>query len=188
MKIGVLALQGDFAKHESILRELNVEAMQIKYPEELKICSGLIIPGGESTTISMQMDYIGIRKKIIDFAKEHPVFGTCAGLVMLSTQLEDSRIQTLDLMDITVSRNAWGRQVHSFVDDVSLSFSNSKPFGAVFIRAPKIDKVGNDITVLSEYQSEPVIVTNGKHLAASFHPELGNDTRIHKYFLELIND
>jgi len=187
VKIGVLALQGGFAEHRRILQSLNVETISIKYPEDLNSCEGLIIPGGESTTISMQMDFIEIRDRIIEFAKTRPIFGTCAGLVLLSSHIEDSKTDTLNLIDISVKRNAWGRQVHSFVDNVSLNFNNDKPFKAIFIRAPKIASIGDDVTVLSEYRSEPVIVTNGKHLVATFHPELGEDVRIHKYFLEFVN-
>lgn len=185
--IGVLALQGDFARHEEMLVSLGCEVRAIRYPHELDGLAGLVIPGGESTTISMQLDRAGLRSGIIDFAQQHPVLGTCAGLILMAREASDARVDSLGLLDVVVTRNSWGRQVHSFTAPLDVHM-NGRPevFPAVFIRAPKIQNVGQDVDILAEFQGEPVLVRQGRHMGASFHPELTNDTRIHDLFIKTI--
>jgi pyridoxal 5'-phosphate synthase pdxT subunit len=188
VQIGVLALQGDFAQHKKMLKSLDVDVKLIRYPDDLKNCQGLIIPGGESTTIFQQMEFIGLDKSIIEFAKTKPVFGTCAGMILISNFVDDKQNNTLRLIDISVSRNAWGRQVFSFTQNISLNFDDSEEHKAFFIRAPRVTQISNNIKILAQINKEPVLLTDGKHLVCSFHPELGADNRIHKYFLRMVND
>ncbi len=188
MQIGVLALQGDFAKHAEVLRSLDVEVQEIRKPQDLETCQGLIIPGGESTVMLRQLDFIQMRDALLDFARQKPIFGTCAGLILMSKQVQDFSLQPLQLLDITVERNAFGRQVESFQAFISLEFTSgySKTFPAFFIRAPRIKKWGKNIQILAMWEGEPILVRQGHHLASSFHPELTNDPYIHQYFIEMI--
>lgn len=189
MIIGVLALQGDFAKHIEILQKLGVEVIEVRTPEELDQCDGLIIPGGESTVISRQIDFIQMREKLKNFAQRKSVFGTCAGLILMSDRIESSAMKPLKLLNITVERNAFGRQVESFEAPVELLLDPARRqlFDAFFIRAPRIRSNGPEVRVLARYQDEPILVQQGIHLGATFHPELTNDVTIHKYFIDLIN-
>ncbi|NOZ07818.1 MAG: pyridoxal 5'-phosphate synthase glutaminase subunit PdxT [FCB group bacterium] len=185
--VGVLALQGDFEKHRQMLQQIEVESVPVRYPQDLDDCSGLIIPGGESTTLTKQMKYAGIREPLLEFAADKPVFGTCAGLIMMADTVDDSRVEPLGLLALSVLRNGWGRQVHSSTERIPLSFSDEVPFRAIFIRAPVITDTGTSVTVLAHYRNQPVLVTDGRHLACTFHPELGDDFRIHEYFKRLMN-
>jgi len=184
---GILALQGDFGKHREVLQQMGIESILVRYPQELENCQGLILPGGESTTLTKQMKYAGLRQPLLNFAAEKAIFGTCAGLIMLAGEVDDDRVNPLGLLDITVLRNGWGRQVHSSTEKIELKFSEEKPFQATFIRAPQIQRTGNSIKVLAKYGDQPVLVTNGRHLGCTFHPELGKDTRIHEYFKRLMH-
>lgn len=188
MRVGVLALQGDFSKHAEVLRLLGVEVVEVRKPADLDLCDGLIIPGGESTVIMRQLDFIGMRQSLIEFARRKSVFGTCAGLIVMSQQVQDSSINPLSLLDITIERNAFGRQVESFQASISLEFieGHRKVFPAFFIRAPRIRSQGNDVEVLAVFENEPVLVRQGRHLGASFHPELTADPAVHRYFLDMI--
>ncbi len=184
--IGILALQGDFAKHEERLYSLNVDTIQIKTPEMLQKCDGLIIPGGESTTLTKLMQKYGFYNPIREFAKSRPVMGTCAGMIMVAAHVDDVRVKPLHLIHISVNRNAYGRQIDSFITNVDVPFlGNSMAFRAIFIRAPQIREVGPDVETLIECQGEPVMVRHNKILALAFHPELTDDPRIHQYFLDL---
>lgn len=188
MKVGVLALQGDFAGHARVLNRLNVESIEVRRPGDLSGCRGLIIPGGESTAIVRLIDFIGLRRPLIEFAEKHPVFGTCAGLILMSGNVRDFSFSTLDLLDVEIERNAFGRQVASFEASVRLSndFAGSDRFPAVFIRAPRIRACRPEVQILGRYQDEPVLVRQGHHLGASFHPELTDNFAIHDYFLRMV--
>ncbi len=197
MKIGVLALQGDFAEHIAILKRLKVDAIEVRLPVEVKGLDGLIIPGGESTTIGKLANDFGLIKPLQDFGRQHAIWGTCAGAIFLS---KDARREQplLGLMDITVERNAFGRQVDSFEADLDVPALRSPsgtskrgseaaiPYHAVFIRAPIIESVSGEAKVLARLADHRIVAAQQGHfLATSFHPELTNDTRFHEYFLSL---
>jgi 5'-phosphate synthase pdxT subunit len=193
MKIGVLALQGDFAEHIVMLKKLGVETAEVRLPKHLDDLDGLIIPGGESTTIGKLMVIYGLLEAIRDFGQGHAIWGTCAGAILLS---KDARREQplLGLMDITVERNAFGRQVDSFeaaldVDVVKKATESDEPFHAVFIRAPIIESVDADAEVICALDDGRIVAAQqGKLLATSFHPELTGDTRFHQYFLSLVHN
>ena len=186
-RVGILALQGNFQQHDIMLKKLGVNTIYVRYPQDLEKCDGLIIPGGESTTMSIQIDRNGLRKPIKNFSKNKSVFGTCAGMIMLSSKNINNIVKPLGLMNFSVNRNAWGRQVNSFSDTLSLDFDKKNDFEGVFIRAPKISSFGGNIKILASYNDEPVIITDGMHYVCSFHPEIGSDMRIHAYYLNQIN-
>ena len=187
MKIGVLALQGDFREHIQILRKLGVEAAEVRLPAELKGLDGLIIPGGESTTISKMMRAYGFPEEVKKFARKgSPVFGTCAGLIVLAGKIDGRKSGQLNLIDVDVRRNAYGRQVDSREADVTLDFAGTKPYRAVFIRAPQIRKAGSGVKSLARYEGKTVLARQKNILICSFHPELTEDTRIHQYFVDMV--
>ena len=194
MKIGILALQGDFAEHSATLDKLGVETRQVRLPEQLESLDGLIIPGGESTTIGKLAEDYQLIEPIRDFSKTNAIWGTCAGAIFLS---KDARRKQplLGLMDITVERNAFGRQVESFEIDIEVPVlhefdpQNGRPFHAVFIRAPLIESVeGTAHTLATLPDGRIVAAEQGNLLATSFHPELTPDDRFHRYFLSLVSD
>jgi pyridoxal 5'-phosphate synthase pdxT subunit len=184
MKIGVLALQGDFDAHRKRLEELGAEVVLIKKPEQLNELDGLVIPGGESGTFLKLLGEDGLAK-LKDFVRAKPTFGTCAGCILLATEVENPKQAGLGALDITVRRNAYGRQIDSSIREGR--FLN-QPIEMVFIRAPKIERVGAGVEVIATEGSDnvPVLVRQGKTLAATFHPELSDDRRIHQYFLEVV--
>jgi 5'-phosphate synthase pdxT subunit len=193
MKIGILALQGDFEEHASVLERLGVESWQVRLPDQLEGLDGLIIPGGESTTIGKLAEAYGLIQPIREFAARHAVWGTCAGAILLS---KDARRKQplLELMDITVERNAFGRQVASFEIDLDvpvlkgLDAGNNGPFHAVFIRAPLIESVQGSTQALATLPDGRIVAAQqGSLLATSFHPELTHDNRFHIYFLSLVD-
>ncbi len=190
MKIGVLALQGDFAEHMAMLKRLGVEAFEVRLPEQLKSLDGLIMPGGESTTVGKLASDFGLIEPLRAFAQNHAVWGTCAGAIFLSKDV--SRDQPLlNLMDIKVARNAFGRQVDSFEADLDIpelkkATGTDRPFHAMFIRAPIIESVYGKAKVLASVADGRIVAAQQGHLlATSFHPELTDDTRFHEYFLSL---
>jgi 5'-phosphate synthase pdxT subunit len=187
-RIGVLALQGDFAEHLSVLRRLGSEAQEVRRPEELSGLDGLIIPGGESTTISRLMEEYGLAEPLRRLAQDSfPVWGTCAGMIVLARQATDLAWPTLAALDIAVRRNAFGRQVDSFETDLPVPSLGAVPFHAVFIRAPAVEEVGDGVEVLATLEDgRVVVVRQGNALATAFHPELSGDDRFHRYFLELV--
>ena len=189
MEVGVLAIQGDFAEHVAVLSKLGVTAREIRLPEQLDSLDGLIIPGGESTTLSRLMTIYNLREPIVKMAVQgHAVWGTCAGMIMLSREITEQDPVPLDVMDIGVQRNAFGRQVDSFEQDLNVNALGGAPYHAIFIRAPVIIRVGQGVKVLSALEDErPVAVQQGNLMATSFHPELTNDYRFHSYFLDLAN-
>jgi 5'-phosphate synthase pdxT subunit len=183
-QIGVLSLQGAFALHEKKLSTLNAKSQQIRRASELQNCDALIIPGGESTTILKLIDQYQLRDALIDFATVKPVFGTCAGAIVLSNASDKLDEAVLDIIDIHVARNAYGRQVDSFIDKVQF---NGQSLEAVFIRAPKIIRTGNGTSILALHQKDPVLVKQRNILVATFHPELTDDLSVHRYFLDMID-
>ncbi len=188
MRIGVLAAQGAFIEHLEVLKRLEVDAVAVRLPQQLDGLSGLIIPGGESTTISKLTLAYGLQDKIIEMVEGGlPVFGTCAGMIMLANNIVDGNgVQPLRLMDISVRRNAFGRQVDSFETDLKIKGLGDEPFHAIFIRAPLIERVEPEVDVLSTLDDGTIVAAQqGKILGCSFHPELTEDTRFHKYFLGL---
>ncbi len=190
MKIGVLAIQGDFAEHITMLKQLGVETREVRLPAHLDGLDGLIIPGGESTTIGkLAVDY-GLMEPLREFAQDHAVWGTCAGAIFMSKDARRPQ-PLLGLMDITVQRNAFGRQVDSFEADLDIrklkgAKRKTVPYHAIFIRAPIIESVNDGATVLSALPDGRIVAAQeGQWLATSFHPELTHDTRFHEYFLKL---
>jgi 5'-phosphate synthase pdxT subunit len=190
MIIGVLALQGAFAKHLAMLKDLGVQTKEVRKPEELDSCHGLIIPGGESTTMKRQIDYIQLSDKLQEFSKKKPIFGTCAGLILMSKEIVGKEYFTpFGLLDIAVERNAFGRQADSFHADVELNLEpkQTQTFPALFIRAPRIKSYQSEVKVLASFQGEPVLVEQGIHLGSTFHPELTGNHVIHAYFLKKVS-
>ena len=187
MKIGVLALQGAVAEHMQMLSALGAEAVPVRLPSELDDLDALIIPGGESTTISKLLSDYGLMEPIRRLArKDFPIFGTCAGLVLLAKKVPNLDMESISVMDIEVERNAFGRQVDSFEADLKIPALHNGTFHGVFIRAPIIEKVEQGVEVLCQLNGRPVAVRQGKLLACAFHPELTDDLRLHKYFLDII--
>lgn len=187
--IGVLALQGAFAKHAETLQALGAKVIEVRKPADLQRCDALVIPGGESTTIMKQIKFINFEEAFLAFASHKPVFGTCAGLILMSQEIVGDVMQPFKLLDVDVERNAFGRQVESFHTelDITLKPGHTKLVPAVFIRAPRIRRVGNAVTVLAALEGgEPVLIRQGLHLGATFHPELTSDKTIHTYFLNLV--
>lgn len=186
MKIGVLSLQGAVAEHIRSVERAGAEGIAVKKIEQLDELSGLIIPGGESTTIGKLMRKYDFIEAIRQFSNQgKPVFGTCAGLIVLAKTIQGQEEAHLELMDITVSRNAFGRQRESFETDLNIK-GIEEPVRAVFIRAPLIQSVGMGVDVLSEYNGEIVAARQGHLLASSFHPELTDDYRLHQYFVDMV--
>ena len=187
MRVGILALQGAFLEHEQILDELGIETAQVRLPHELNDLDGLIIPGGESTTIAKLAAQYELMEPLADFANSHPVWGTCAGMIFLAKDIGNPDQSTLSVMDIAVDRNAFGRQIDSFEENLHITCLDETPFHAVFIRAPKVTDVGEDVKVLATTQAESIVaVQQGHWLATAFHPELTQDNRLHQYFCDLI--
>ena len=187
-RVGVLALQGDFEAHARALKRAGAEALEVRSPADLENIQGLVIPGGESTTMLKLLEEEKLIEPLREFGRKHPIFGTCAGAILLATRVTNSPQASLGVMDMEVERNAYGRQLDSRV-------AHLQPEGiggfegdleAVFIRAPIIRSVGRDAKVLASYRGDPVLVEQGRHLAATFHPELTEDSRVHLMFLQKI--
>jgi 5'-phosphate synthase pdxT subunit len=188
-KVGVLALQGAFIEHEKALARIGVEPVEVRLPGELEGLDGLILPGGESTTIGQVAERWGLLEPIRAFARSgRPLWGTCAGMVLMAKEVVDgvSGRPRLELMDVVVRRNAFGRQVDSFEVGLEVPALGEEPFHAVFIRAPLIERVGKDVEILARLEDGAVVaVRQGNLLATAFHPELTDDDRFHRYFLGL---
>jgi len=189
MKIGVLALQGDFDAHRKRLEELGAEVVLVKKPEQLDEIDGLVIPGGESGTFLKLLGEAGF-EKLKDFVRAKPTFGTCAGAILLANEVENPKQTGLGALDIRIRRNAYGRQIDSSIRQGKLidGKSDESPIEMVFIRAPRIERVGPDVEVIATEGSDPVAVRQGRVMAATFHPELSEDTRVHQAFLKLIGN
>ena len=189
MRIGVLASQGAFAEHIAALHRLEVEALPVRLPQELIGLDGLIIPGGESTFISKLMLSYNLMSEIRNLAKNGlPVFGTCAGMILLASEISDLDVEPIGVMDITVRRNAFGRQRESFETELSVPVLGENPFPSVFIRAPVIEQANSNVEILARLDDgTSVAARQGKLLASAFHPELTNDLRFHQYFLDIVS-
>ena len=187
MKVGILALQGDVREHTSILSKLNVESIKVKLPKDLEDIDALIIPGGESTTIGMLMKKYKLDKAIKEKHKQGlPIYGACAGAILLAKEIIGSKQLKLNLVDISIQRNAYGGQLGSFETD--LSIKDIGDFKGIFIRAPAIKRLYNGAEVLAEHKNNPVMVKQNNLLVTLFHPELTKDTRIHEYFLNMAQE
>jgi len=189
IKVGILELQGDFELHHNILRELGYTSFSVKESTDLENLDGLIIPGGESTTMSLLIDSFNLRKSILDFSKENPILGTCAGLILMARAIEDeSKVTPLGILDIEVSRNAYGRQIMSRKENITIE-SDSKTFDmeVTLIRAPKILKINKSINVIAEIDNSPAAVFDGRHMGLSFHPELNGVTFFHEMLFSSSN-
>jgi pyridoxal 5'-phosphate synthase pdxT subunit len=178
MRIGVLAVQGNFREHAAVLRRLGAEPVEVRKPGQLDGLDGLIIPGGESTAIMRLVRLYGLEDVIREFSR--PLFGTCAGMILLDRN-------HLGVVDLEVARNAYGRQVASFEADLELE-GDERPLRGVFIRAPRVAEAGPEVEVLADLDGEPVLLRDGRVLVASFHPELTDDTRVHERFLDLVRE
>jgi len=189
-RIGVLALQGAFVEHIVMLNRLGAEAIPIRLPEELEGLDGLVIPGGESITIGKLMEAYDLTDRVQKLIADGlPVMGTCAGMILLANQVTDLNGYSLRVMDISVRRNAFGRQVDSFETDLAVPAIGETPFHAVFIRAPWIENVGPEVEILARLaDGTPVAAKAGNTIVAAFHPELTDDTRLHAYFLGIVNN
>ena len=190
MTLGVLAIQGDFLEHIQTLDRLGVPSREIRMPGQLDEVDGLIIPGGESTTIVQLIDIYGFRTKLTEKVESGlPVWGTCAGMIVIADELTNHRPEPLHLMDINVSRNAFGRQVDSFEADLQIGGVEGPPFRCVFIRAPVVNSIGAEVRVLARLPDDrPIAVRQGNLLGTSFHPELTDDTRVHELFVKIVED
>ncbi len=189
--IGVLALQGAVREHVRMIEGCGARGIMVKYPAELHLCQGLIIPGGESTTMGKLMQTYGFLEEIRSLAREGmPLYGTCAGLIMMASRLVEGDQPLLALMDITARRNAFGRQVDSFEADLELRGieDEGRPFRGVFIRAPWIEEVGPEVEVMGEFSGRAVIARQDGMLVSAFHPELTRDDRVHRFFLRMVEE
>lgn len=185
LKIGILALQGGFAKHIEVLNKLQIESLEVRLPKQLEEIDALILPGGESTTNIKLIQSYNLFQPILDFAKEKAVFGTCAGSILMGKEATNFKYPTFNLIDVKVHRNAYGTQVDSFLDEVRFQ---DKMIDVMFIRAPKFSDLGQDVQVLASEDEDPIIVRNKHHLMATCHPELTGETAVHEYFVnEFVN-
>ena len=190
-KVGVLALQGDFEAHAKALTRAGADPILVRTAEGLDEVDGLVIPGGESTTMLKLLDLLELKEPLRNFGNSKPIFGTCAGAILLANEVTNPRQESLGLIDLTVERNGYGRQVDSRVSTLAPAAEFEERTGAgqleaVFIRAPIIRRAGKDVKILAEYKGDPVLVEHGKHLVATFHPELTDDPRVHRLFLRKI--
>ncbi|HEY7270335.1 MAG TPA: pyridoxal 5'-phosphate synthase glutaminase subunit PdxT [Dehalococcoidia bacterium] len=189
MTVGVLALQGDFAEHETMLKRLGVATREVRLPSDLDGLDALVIPGGESTTITRLIQNYELMEPLRRFGRERPVWGTCAGAIVMARHASDLDRPTIDLMDIDVRRNAFGRQVDSFETDIAIKGMAGPPLHAIFIRAPTIESVGEGVEVLGRLEGGEIVAARQGHmLATSFHPELTEDLRMHKLFVSWIEN
>jgi 5'-phosphate synthase pdxT subunit len=190
-RIGVLAIQGDYAAHATALHEAGAEPVLVRKPDELSGVDGLIIPGGESTTFLKFLERDGFLESLRTFAAATPTFGTCAGCILLATKVLHPPQASLAVLDAIVERNAYGRQIDSSIEEtpttLGANFDNG-PLETVYIRAPRIQSVGKDVRVLAERDGFPVLVRQGHLLAATFHPELSSDRRVHRYFVDMVRE
>jgi len=191
IKVGVLSLQGDFKEHVTRLEECGISALEVRFPEQLEDVDGLIIPGGESTTINKLLKKYKFKKSLDKFYRDRkPIFGTCAGLILLAKNIHGEG-KGLGYIDIDVQRNAYGRQVDSFEELLDISFNQNKnggKFKSIFIRAPKILSVGRKVEVLARLKNEIVLVRDNNVMVSAFHPELTDDLRVHRYFINMIRN
>jgi len=182
MKIGVLAVQGNYDMHSDILEQLGIDPILVRYPNQLDSLEGLVIPGGESTTITKLMNRIDFFSPIKSFANDYPVLGTCAGLILMSEKVVDTELDTLGLLDVQIERNGYGRQIYSNTINIDVDLNNiNYSLPASFIRAPRIIAYGQSVNILAMYDDTPIVVKNDRHMGISFHPELDNISILHEY-------
>ena len=182
-KVGVLALQGDFDAHRRAIERAGAQAVEVRTAQDLDAVDGLVIPGGESTTMLKLLEIEDLFEPLREFGAKKPIFGTCAGAILLASEVLNPPQPSLALLDLTVERNAYGRQIDSRIARIEIE---GRPTEAVFIRAPVIRRVGPDANVLATYLDTPVLIEQGRHMVATFHPELGADSSIHRHFIEKI--
>ena len=187
MKVGVLAIQGDYEAHKAVLERLGADVVLVRKPEQLDSIDAIVIPGGESSTFLNFLAEHGFLEKLRDFVSTKPTFGTCAGAILLAKEVENPPQQSLGALDIRIRRNAYGRQIDSSIREARTKLGE-KPLEMVFIRAPRITGTGKDVEVLATEDGDPVLVRQGKIMAATFHPELSNDSRVHEEFLRLVEN
>lgn len=180
--VGILALQGDFEAHAKAIEKAGGRAIEVRTREEMAQCDGLILPGGESSTMLKLLDYENLLEPLREFGDKKPIYGTCAGAILLAKAVSHPPQASLGLMDIDVERNAYGRQIDSRI--AKLDLKGDGPFEAVFIRAPIIRRTGDQVNVLARYNGDPVWAEQGRHMVTTFHPELTDDARVHRRFLE----
>ena len=178
MRIGILALQGDYLKHEQLILKLGWDCIRVRYEKDFSSLDGLIIPGGESTTLTKLLKATGLFFSLKEFSETHPILGTCAGLILMSSESSDTRVSPLGLLNIKVVRNAFGRQIHSFTAKLDMAESD-RIIQGTFIRAPKVLQLGENVEVLAKLDDEPVAVRQGNHIGLAFHPELNNEPIFH---------
>ena len=191
MKIGILSLQGDFEAHAEALRRVGADPVEVRHAEEFSSVEGLILPGGESTTVLKLLDREGLTAPLIEFAARRSVLGTCAGAILMATEVSSPTQRSLGLIDMAIERNAYGRQLDSSIRrleprEAFAQQTAAGPLEAVFIRAPKIRRVGAGVTVLADDGGDPILVEQGRWMAATFHPELSDDRRVHAFFLDKV--
>ncbi|HET9181527.1 MAG TPA: pyridoxal 5'-phosphate synthase glutaminase subunit PdxT [Candidatus Angelobacter sp.] len=187
MNIGVLAIQGDYEAHKGRLEQLGAQVTLVRKPEQLDAIDAIVIPGGESSTFLNFLGERGFLEKLKDFVRTKPTFGTCAGAILLAKEVENPPQQSLGMLDIRIRRNAYGRQIDSSIKSAATKLSGG-PLEMVFIRAPKIVATGKGVEVLASENGDPVLVRQGKIMAATFHPELSPDTRVHQEFLKMLSN
>jgi pyridoxal 5'-phosphate synthase pdxT subunit len=185
MTIGILAIQGDYEAHGRVLEGLGAKVAYVRKPEQLDSVDALVIPGGESTTFLKFLEQKGFFEKLGQFVKTKPALGTCAGAILLAKEVEGPTQASLGALDISIRRNAYGRQLESSIRQAETEFGGG-PLEMVFIRAPRIERVGKDVEVLASEGGDPVLVRQGKIMAATFHPELSSDVRVHQAFLQMV--
>lgn len=182
--VGLLALQGDFAAHGRVVTSLGATSLEVRTPDELKSCSHLIIPGGETTSFLKLLDFHNLREPLFDYVKSgKPILATCAGIILIAGEVANPQQESLGLINIKIERNSYGRQVDSFEADLEIPILGNDPFNGIFIRAPGIISIGKNVESMSSFDGDPVLVREGNILGATFHPELGEDARLHEYFL-----
>jgi len=187
MKIGILAIQGDYEAHKAVLERLGAEVILVRKPEQLDAIDAIVIPGGESSTFLNFLAERGFLDRLRDFVSSKPAFGTCAGAILLAKEVENPPQISLGALDIRIRRNAYGRQIDSSIREEKTRLGD-KPLEMVFIRAPRIVDIGKDVEVLARENGNPVLVRQGKVMACTFHPELSQDTRVHEEFLKLVQN
>jgi len=186
IKVGVLELQGDFALHHRLLKDMGVDSSSVKKSSDLDRVDGIIIPGGESTTMSLLIDNFNMHDALVDFGTVNPVMGTCAGLIIMASNVDDERINPLGLVDLTVERNAYGRQIQSVSESVQFNFSkiDKRILPTTFIRAPKITSISGDFKIIGAHKDSPVAILSGHHLCLTFHPELDQIDIFHRILFD----
>ena len=186
IKVGVLELQGDFALHHRLLKDMGVDSSSVKKSSDLDRVDGIIIPGGESTTMSLLIDNFNMHDALVDFGTVNPVMGTCAGLIIMASNVDDERINPLGLVDLTIERNAYGRQIESVSESVQFNFSkiDKRILPTTFIRAPKITNISGDFKIIGTYKDSPVAILSGHHLCLTFHPELDQIDIFHRILFD----